>query len=247
MRRALVLVAVVVAFAIVVVVIAPASLASLAVERASHGMLTLAEAEGTLWSGRGTLAAPRSFRLPLAWSIDPWAFARGELRVHVLPSPAAGATPRAEIAARRDTLALRDVDVTLPAEVVEGLAPRSGIRINGDVHLTTPSLDWTPTAFSGGARIDWQDAQFAISVDPGIRLGAVGVALAAAGDRLTGPLTNVGGAYDVNGTLSLAATGAPDVVVTMTPREGKAEDARTLRVTADPDGNWNVQFRAGPP
>ena len=247
MRRALVLVVSVVAFAIIVVAIAPASVARIAVERASNGTLTLMEAEGTLWRGHGTLAAPRAFRLPLAWVVDPWPLARGELRVQVLPSIAASVAPRAEITARRDAVALRDVDVTLPADMVEGLAPRSGIRVNGDLHVTTPSLDWTPTAFTGGALIDWQDAQFAIAVDSAIRLGTVRAALAAAGDRLTGALTNVGGALDVRGTLSVSAAGAPNATVTMTPREGDAAQARTLTVGADPGGRWDVQYRAGPP
>jgi hypothetical protein len=64
---------------------------------------------------------------------------------------------------------------------------------------------------------------------------------------LTGPVTNVGGAFEVRGTVSLAATGAPGIVVTMTPREGDAGQARTLSVGADATGNWNVQFRVGPP
>jgi len=53
-----------------------------------------------------------------------------------------------------DSVSMRDVDVMLPARLVEGLAPRSGIRMTCDVRVTTPSLDWTPAAFLGGARID---------------------------------------------------------------------------------------------
>ena len=97
----------------------------------------------------------------------------------------------------------------LPAGIVEGLASRSGLRITGDARVTTPSLDWTPAAFVGGARIDWQDAQFAISADPTIRLGTVNATLAADGDRLTGPMTNDGGAFEVRGTLSLTTNGTP--------------------------------------
>ena len=247
MRRTLIIFVAVAAFAIVVVATAPASLVGLAVDRASHGVLKLADAEGTLWHGHGTLAAPRSFRLPIAWSIDPWPLALGEWHIHVLPTTAGGATPRAEITALRDHVTLSDVDITLPADLAECLAPRSGMRVKGDLHLTTPSLDWTPVVFGGGARLDWQDAQFAIAVDPAIRLGTVSAALSAAGDRLTGPITNVGGAFEVRGTVSLAATGAPGIAVTMTPREGDAAHARTLNVGADAAGNWNVQFHVGPP
>ena len=102
MRRTLIIFVAVAAFAIVVVATAPASLASLAVDRASHGVLKLADAEGTLWHGHGTLAAPRSLRLPIAWSIDAWPLARGEWHIHVLSTTAGGAMPRAEITALRD-------------------------------------------------------------------------------------------------------------------------------------------------
>jgi hypothetical protein len=248
MRRALLILLWLVAFAVILVAIAPASLAGAALERISEGTLALAEAEGTLWRGRGTLIAARIARVPVAWSIEPWPLLRSELRLQVSPAVAIVNSSRAQIVAHRDSVSMRDVDVTLPARLVEGLAPRSGIRITGDVRVTTPSLDWTPAAFLGEARIAWQDAQFAVSVDPAIRLGTVNAALAAAGDRLSGPITNNEGTFDVRGTLSIATNGAPSLSVVMTPRAGgDAAQARTLTIAGGPDGRWNVDFRIGPP
>lgn len=248
MRRVLLILIWLVAFAVIAVAIAPASLASAALERISEGTVALAEAEGTLWRGRGTLTATRVARVPVAWSIEPWPLLRGELRIQMFPPAAIGNSPRAQIVAHRDSVSMRDVDVTLPARLVEGLAPSPGIRITGDVRVTTPSLDWTPAAFLGEARIDWQDAQFAISADPAVRLGTVNAALAAAGDRLTGPITNNEGTFDVRGTLSIATNGAPSLSLVMTPRTGgDASQARTLTIAGGPDGRWNVEFRIGPP
>jgi general secretion pathway protein N len=248
MRRGLLILISLVAFVAIVVTIAPASLAGVALERISEGRVALAEAEGTLWRGRGTLTAARVARVPVAWSIEPWPLLRGELRLQLSPPVAIGNSPRAQIVAHGDTVSMRDVDVTLPARLVEGLAPRSGIRMIGDVRITTPSLDWTSVAFLGGARLDWQDAQFAISVDPAIRLGTVNAVLAAAGDRLGGPITNDGGTFDVRGTGSIATNGAPGLSLVMTPRAGgDAAQARTLTIAAAPDGRWNVEFRMGPP
>lgn len=247
MRRALIILIVVVAFAAVTVAIAPASLAGVALERASGGTVALADADGTLWRGRGTITAARALRVPVVWSIEPWALVRGELRLRVSPPNAAAVSPRAEIVARRDAVAMREVDVTIPADVVRVLAPRSGIRIAGDVHVSATSLDWTPATYAGGVRIDWQDAQFAIGNDAGIGLGTVSANLAAASDRLTGPVTNDGGAFELHGTLSLATSGAPNASVTMTPRAGVSAQARTVSVASGPDGNWNIDFRMGPP
>jgi len=249
MRRAILIFIAAVAVAAVVIAVAPASLAGVAVARATNEVLTLAATDGTLWRGRGTLVAGSTLRVPVAWSIDPWPLLRGELHVQLFPSSAAGRSPRAEISARRDALALRGVDVTLPADLVESLAPRSGVRVTGDVRLTAPSLDWTPVSFGGEARVEWQNALIALSADPGIRLGTVTAALSGAGDRLSGRVSNEGGAFDVRGQLTLLANGAPDISITMTPRDGDSPpaQARTLTLTGGPGATGlNLGLQLGP-
>ncbi|MEO8676429.1 MAG: type II secretion system protein N [Casimicrobiaceae bacterium] len=247
MRRAILILIVAVAVAAVVIAVAPASVASVAVESATNGVLTLATTDGTLWRGHGTLAAGRALRVPLAWSVDPWPLLRGELHVRLLPATAAGRSPRAEISARRDAITLREVDVTFAADIVESLAPRAGVRVTGEVRLTASSLDWTPSSFRGDARVDWQDALVAIAADPGIRLGTVSATLAGAGDRLSGRVTNDGGAFDVRGMLALSANGAPDISITMTPRGGDPGRARTLTLTGGPGAtSLNLGFQLGP-
>ena len=247
MRRSLVVLAALVALVAAIVATAPATLAGAALERVSNGTLALANADGTVWRGQATLTAARALKLPVVWSIVPWPLLRGELRVDVVAPAETSRAPRAVIVASRGAVALRELDMTIPADIVPALVPRSGIRTAGDVHVAATSLEWTPTTFAGGARIDWQDAQFAIAVDPAIRLGTVSAVLTAAGDRLTGPVTNTGGAFDVRGTLSLAASGAPNVAVSLTPRGGDPAQARSLTVATGPGGNWNVDYRAGSP
>ena len=247
MRRALLVLIVAVAVAAVVIAVAPASLAGVAVEHATNGTLTLAGTDGTIWRGHGTLVAGRALRVPVAWSVDPWPLLRGELHVRLLPPTAAGRSPRAEISAHRDAIALREVDVTFAADIVESLAPRAGVRISGEVRVTAPSLDWTPSSFRGDARVDWQDALVAISVDPGIRLGTVSATLAGTGDRLSGRVANDGGAFEVRGMLAVSANGAPDISITMTPRSGDPGQARTLTLTGGPGATGlNVGFQLGP-
>ena len=246
MRRTLVFLVAIAVLVAAAVALAPAAILGVAVERLGRGAVTLAETDGTVWRGRGTLSVGTALRLPLAWRIDPLPLVQGEARIAIVP-PAAGDAPHAEIAARTGAVVVRALDLVLPAEAVATVAPRAGVRLQGELRVTSPSLEWTPTAFGGGARVEWRDARFAIANDVAIRLGAVSANLVAAGDRLAGPVTNEGGDFDVRGTVSLRTTGMPDVAVTMTPREGDPAQARSLTVVARPDGpGWNVDYRVGP-
>ena len=71
--------------------------------------------------------------------------------------------------------------------------------------------------------------------------------LNAARHRLSRPLPNEGGAFDVRGTVGLTSHGVPSVTVAMTPRGGDPAQARNFAVGTDATGNWNVQYRVGPP
>lgn len=227
--------------------LAPATLMNPLLENASRGKLSLAEAEGTLWNGRGILGVSTAAHLPVAWRFDPWPLLKGEAHVTLVPPTPLGNAPRADILARPGAITVQTVDATLPAEVVTALTTPAVVKLAGVVHVTSPSLEWTRTSLAGSARLDWIDAQFAISNDAGIRLGNVTANLTAAGDQLTGPVTNEGGDFDVRGTVSLRTTGVPEAMLTMTPRTGDPAQARSLSVNARPDGSGlNVQFRAGP-
>jgi hypothetical protein len=247
MRRALVILAALIVVVTAVVALAPAAIVSVAIERIPGDAVALAETQGTVWRGRGTLAVRRTLRVPLAWRLEALPLARGEARITITP-PAGAAAPRAEISARRDVVALRGLEVSVPAETIAALVLRAGVRLEGELEVTAPSLEWTRTAFAGGAVVRWRDARFAIANEPAMALGNVSADLAAAGDRLAGPVTNEGGDFDVRGTVSLgAARGAPDVALTLTPRDGSAAQARSLRLSALADGSgWNVEYRAVP-
>jgi hypothetical protein len=247
MFRALVVVAAIAVLVAAAVAIAPASVVNPPIERASAANVSLAEADGTVWNGHGILAIGNAARIPVAWRLDAWPLLWGEARVAlVAPTPAGGA-PRAELVARSGAVSIRALDATLPAELVAAVAVRAGVKLSGAVRVTAPALAWTRTSFNGGARVEWADAQFAISNEATIRLGKVTADLAAAGDRLTGPVTNEGGDFDVRGTVSLLASGMPETALTMTPRAGNPAPTRSLTVTVRPDRNgWNVDYRVGP-
>src|SRR4029450_2927892 len=67
MRRALLILVAVVAFAAIVAALAPASLASVALERLTGDAVALAEAAGTFERGRGAVTPGRRARMSGAW------------------------------------------------------------------------------------------------------------------------------------------------------------------------------------
>jgi hypothetical protein len=209
-------------------------------------MLELVEAEGTIWRGRGTLVASREARLPLTWSIDPWPLLRGELRLSLFPYDANGTAPHGEIALRAGTVALRGLDVALPAGMLRVAAPGTGLGAAGWVRVTSSALDWAPTGSRGEALIVWRDARIAAGNGDAIALGSVTAVLSATGDGLAGPVANEGGDLGVRGNVSLRFRTAELSLLLAPRRADDAALARSLAAIGTPDGaGWRVEWRAG--
>src|SRR6478735_4670748 len=109
----LVLVLLVAAFAME----APATLLDRRIDGASGGVLRLADARGTVWAGRGTLADARGrWRLPLGWRADPLALLTGRLAVTLVP--ASPDEPHGVVTIGEQELGVADLEVRLPAGVI---------------------------------------------------------------------------------------------------------------------------------
>jgi hypothetical protein len=199
MRRALLVLAAAGIVAVAIVAFAPATVVGEWIERASRGGVLLADAEGTLWHGRGTLVAGAT-HVPFAWSVDALPLARGELRVALSPFDASARTPRGRFALRGRTIAVRDLDVVLPAALA---TTATALHASGDAHFTSPSLDWAPEAALGSVQIEWRDARLGIAAGGGIDLGVVHAALTGDGAGLRGPVSNDGGDVAVRGNVGL--------------------------------------------
>ncbi len=247
MRRALVVVAAIVVAVGAVAALAPAALVSVFVGRMSGGALLLAEAEGTVWHGRGVLDAGQALRLPLEWRLGALPLVRGEVSVAIAPTGPASASLQADLSVHGNAMDVRSLDLSRPAAAVTALTPHAGVQLDGGLRVSAPSLEWAGASFNGGALVRWQDARFGIGSEASMALGNIRADLAAAGDRLVGPVTNEGGDFDVRGTVSLGMRAPPEVSLTLSPRGGGASQARSLRVSARPDGSWNVDYRAGTP
>jgi len=231
--------------------LAPATLVGPRLDRATAGGVTLVNTEGTVWNARGSLVAG-GISVPLAWSIDPWQFANGELRIRVTPhSAAAIGAPRAEVNVRDGHAVFRELDLVLPAAWIAGASGvRLGWRPGGEVAVTIAALDWSPPSSRGEARIVWRGAQIAPAAGGSpLELGTVSATLSAAGDRLAGPISNQGGDVAIGGEFSARAGQEARITLTLTPR--RADDtalARALAGIGTPDGagwrvNWGMPWR----
>jgi len=242
MRRSLLLAAGIALLVLAGAALAPASLAGLAVDRASRGAATLADSEGTIWRGRATLVTGGG-QLPLAWSMDAWPLLRGQLRVHLEPRDGVPESPRGTIALGHDDIELAGTRIVIPVAML-ATKGRAVIRPAGEITLTSHALAWTPPVAAGAAEIVWRNAQLVVAGGGALALGTVSATLTATGDRIAGPLANVGGDVDVGGDVSLTAPAALDVALTVRPRAGTDSPiARTLALFASRDDDrWRLRW-----
>jgi hypothetical protein len=249
MRRLLLLVVVALVLAGAFVVLAPATLVATRVENFSGGTVVTRDVEGTVWRGRGVLAAAGT-ELPIAWTVDPAALLEGELRAHIGPYAGVGDVPRGDVLAGRERIELRDVDLTLPApllsEIVGGqLAHRAGLVADGDVSVRSERLDWAPPTINGDLNVLWRNARLSLPAFPPVDLGDVTARLRADGERLAGPVDNSGGAMDIRGDVTVFSEKRAAVSLLLTPR--RADDtllAGALSAIGTPEGGgWGVSWQ----
>jgi len=253
MKRALVIFLIAaVLLAVAVGVLAPASIVAPYLERATYGRLAVSEVEGTLWRGQGVLAAGTA-RLPMAWKLDAAHLLAGEAHVHVTPVDGKSPSPRADVMAADRHLALSDVVVVVPAAILQQaltrtLPVRAGWVVDGEIAAATSRLEWTPAAYRGDLRVVWRDARLTLAPALAIDLGEATATLAAQGDRLAGPVVNVGGNLDVRGDVAIGTGGSAAIALLLTPRRADdAELARVLAAIGTPDGaGWRVNWQTRP-
>lgn len=253
MKRALVILLVAaVLLAVAVAVLAPASLIVSFLEFATRGRLAASEVQGTLWRGQGVLAAG-STRLPVAWKLDAAPLLTGEAHVHVTPVDGKSPSPRAEITAADRRVVLSDVAVVVPAAILQQALTRNvplpaGWTADGEIAAATPRLEWTPAAYGGDVRLVWRNARLALPPARAVELGEATATLAAQGDRLAGPVVNIGGNLDIRGDVAIGTNGSATISLLLTPRRADdTELARALAVIGTPDGaGWRVNWQSRP-
>jgi hypothetical protein len=246
-RSLLIFAALVAAVVLFALRLAPASLADARIAAMTKDAVHLTDVEGTLWNASGTIAAGAT-RMPIAWRIDATPLLRGELRLQLVRGDGDSASmPKGAVAIRRDAVALRDIDATIPAGLFAAATIGSGSGVaGGDVAINAASVEWTPSAMRGDARIRWLGAWITVpgSAAP-TALGDITAALSGNADPLSGPITNAGGDLAIQGTLTCGAQSGVQLSLVLTPR--RADDrnlAQALSMIGAPEGaGWRVEWR----
>ncbi len=220
---------------------APATLVDGRLANATEGRLRIADAQGTVWMGRGVLTDARGvWRMPLAWRLAPMALARGDLEVAL--SPVAGATPAGLIRVGGSGAALSQFAALLPAQALAAMLPAGdAIAIGGTVALSTPTFTFDGTRGTGALAAGWRNARVHVG-GRSLDLGAVNLTLAAQDRRFSGRFGNSGGEIRVDGTLTIAAD-ALTIDGTLTPAPGAPADVvRLLAALGPADGSGAVRL-----
>ena len=244
-RPLLIFAALAAAIALFAIRLAPASLADVRIAAMTKGAVRLTDAEGTSWSGRGILVAGAT-RMPIDWRIDAWPLVRRELHLRLVRGEGSAAMPKGDIAIGGNTVALRDVDATIPAAFLATATGTSAAVAGGDVEVKAAFVEWAPPANRGEARVRWLGGWLAVPGSTGsTALGDITATLSASADRLSGPVSNSGGDLAVRGNITIGAQSGIQLSLVLTPR--RADDrklAQVLSMIGVPEGDgWRVEWR----
>ena len=127
---------------------------------------------------------------------------------------------------------------------------RERLDVGGDLSVATGDFGWPPPGARGDATLRWDRARLALpDGGPSIALGEVTLRLAVTGDRLAGPVANIGGDVALAGTVDAGADGRVRVSLLATPREGADPRVTRLLATAGtPEGaGVRLAFTLGAP
>jgi general secretion pathway protein N len=222
--------------------LAPASLVDARLAALTGGRLRLADADGTVWRGRGFLAdAQGSWRVPVAWRADPLALARGALAWRFDPAGADGG-PRGEVTLREGGVELHGLALRIPAaalRMLPGTTP--GPAIGGEFVIDAPRLVAGSGAGEGAVDVRWERARL-VWQGALLDLGTVRARMTPSGDGFAATFDNAGGAARVDGDATLATAGA-SVRATVVPGPNvPAEFARALAALGTTDANGAVRI-----
>ena len=135
-----------------------------------------------------------------------------------------------------------DPEATYPSRPIKMVVPYAA---GGSVEIKSPLVEWAAPANRGDARVLWIGAWLAVpgSTEP-VALGDITATLTAAADRLSGPVSNVGGDLAVRGTVTLVAQGVQLSLVLAPRRADDRKLAQVLSMIGAPEGDgWRVEWR----
>jgi general secretion pathway protein N len=187
----------------------------------SHGRLRLVDARGTVWSGSALLGMNDGRQIMLVPGRVSWSMGWGQIasgRITADVSHPALAAPLA-VSLSGKSFALKSGQAELPAAMLTVLGvPFNTVRPGGVLAVSWTDVEIRERGLAGDVRIDWRDAQSALS--PVAPLGSYRLEIAGQGeaarlrlDTLRGPLRLQGTGTLKGGRLSFKglASAEPDM------------------------------------
>jgi len=237
------------AYVLFLVVLAPATLLDAGLRHATDGRLRLAQAHGTLWSGRGRLeivnaAATGSVGKELAWTLQPRGLWGGRLDYEVAIDHA---TSRFPLHLSLRGIELANVDFSLPASALGVAVPRiAPLGPHGDLVWHIAKFSRAGDDLAVEASMIWQGASSALTaVAPlgtyELRVNSAAGLLNVTLHTRSGPLRLDGsGSARGNGPLAFSATARVDA-------PHRAQLTPLLRLIAIERSNGEFALQFNPP
>lgn len=183
-------------YSLVLVATAPAAWVDASLRQASDGRVRLAEAGGTLWSGRGQIEI-RDLKLQtgiarrIGWRLVPEYLMLGKLRYDVLLG---GADKSFPVTVSFSRVEATRAEIDLPAAVLGLADPRlAPLELAGDVLLRVERFSFERDAVEGSGTLQWRDAGSALAPvsplgDYELRFKGNGSVVSASLHTLQGPM-----------------------------------------------------------
>jgi general secretion pathway protein N len=224
---------------------APATLLDGVLDARTAGHLRLATAQGTVWSGRGsieirTAANAAVLTRDLRWQLD-----AGQLpfmRLAWRLAFAADAQPSV-LTATSSRIAISQLDLALPAAALSHVVPAlAGYGLGGQLQLHVDTLAFGADAMEGSATLQWHGASTTLA--PVSPLGSYALQLQGAGADIGVGLQTLQGPLLLEGTGTLMDGRYPVFTaiarVSATEAESLAPFLRLFAVE-NPDGSFALQ------
>lgn len=192
------------AYAVFLVAMLPASMVARWI--AMPGVLELADARGTLWSGSARAVAGSAQLDSLRWRFQPVQLAAARLAFTV-DGRGSGLEAHGRIARGFGALEVRDLTVRGDAAALAAFAPlAAGWQPDGRLALDAPAILWDGREVRGTARLEWHDASIALSsVRP---LGSYRAEARADGGPVKIAVTTLDGPLRISGNGTFTPPGA---------------------------------------
>jgi len=209
--------------------------------------MRLAEARGTLWSGRGYIEIrdvkrQTGIARSIVWRVLPASLLRGKLRYEVALGQAAR---RSSATISLSRIEVTDAEIDLPAAVLGLAEPKlASLELAGDVLLRIARLSFGHSVIEGSGMLQWRGAGSALA--PVSPLGDYELRFKGDGSAVRASLHTLQGPLQVDGEGSWAVGGNPAFVGTARiPPQHKQQLAPLLRLIAVErrDGSFTLQLQ----